>query len=245
MEEKSTKAAVAGQEKIPVSVEVVARNNNPKGTTDHSKGVPVVEKNIWKQKEGSHSHVEGFEKDKEASTSGLTDHEKRKIPTDKEVSLDSHEEEETEKSAEQEVSDLQLVVYKDSVKVTEELPKVVTQSRFHVLSEIQENQDDEGEKETQNDLANPSFESEVESDSEDELEKMQFLNTTAAISSGDVGRTLATSHSQEARLIASNDEGKKKKMGRPKGSTKAAKLLAAKTRTSASLLSDPLSKMSQ
>ncbi|CAI9099308.1 OLC1v1036103C1 [Oldenlandia corymbosa var. corymbosa] len=247
MEDQSTKAPVVGKENIPVSVEAVVRNKNSKGTADHSKGVPVVENNIWKQKEGSSSHVEGLEKVKEASTS------EQRFSKDqlnlflqktkqKEVSLDAHEEEETEKSAEQNVSDLQIVVYKDLVKVTEELPKVVTQSHFHILSEIQENQDDEGEKETQNDLANPSFELEVEPDSVDELEKIKTLKKNSAISSddSDVGRTLATSHSQEAHLITSDDEGKKKKIERPKGSTKAAKLPVAKTRASARLLSNSL-----
>ncbi|CAI9090064.1 OLC1v1024754C1 [Oldenlandia corymbosa var. corymbosa] len=212
---------------------------------------PQSANHAWKTKETEET-VKGKENNqhKDGSTSGLTETEKKGIPTDigdssplipqdkrllsKErlsAILETNSQEENLKNTWEdddianynENTERQLVDYK---KATILIPPLNLSSRFDNLVDLSEDQPPSIEEEQEK--VNDGIIDEIASDSETELAYEDSGIEIPVISQQDVTRDDGDIGNQESdmedvRLVVSNGEDQKKKRGRPRGSTKIAR----------------------
>ncbi|CAI9095029.1 OLC1v1030881C1 [Oldenlandia corymbosa var. corymbosa] len=227
----------------------------------------------WKQKPVQNQNQEEIEKEKGASTSGLTEKEKEHIPMDipstvspqqqnssakrrftKEqlnIVLEKNKMEENladpweeEVLINKENREQELVLYQDPEKT------IKLSDRFQVLSELLED-DEFSEMEENQDEQQINHDSDgSHSDTEEaysELQRDTYGKTveTSAVNDMAIVKLTTVPEMEDARLVVLDGEEKKKKPGRPKGSTKSVKQVSSKTRSWAGLNGDLSSKISQ
>ncbi|CAI9115257.1 OLC1v1016110C1 [Oldenlandia corymbosa var. corymbosa] len=205
-----------------------------------------VAKQVWKNKEVPVTNTTADVKVNEASTSGLTAQEKETIQID--VAPSSPQSKQAS-SAKRRFSKEQLV----SAMQKNQLNELGLNSRFQVLAEIQEEENTKDDNKEEMHATDSILEVEEETDSEAEMVSVEVLDEKQISEKGlrlsqddnGIGEKDDSTAMVDERLVASDDEGQKKKVGRPKGSTKAGKSIGPKTRTSARIQSDPASKIYQ
>ncbi|CAI9117309.1 OLC1v1018679C1 [Oldenlandia corymbosa var. corymbosa] len=118
--------------------------------------------------------------------------------------------------------------------------------RFQILTDIQEDgyiseqegNTDEKSMAQETDVSNSDMELDFTDLQLDQGQNSKMVGSSTKDDSG-IGKSDNTTRVEDARLVASDGEGKKKKPGRPKTSTKTAKKPGPKTRTSTRISRDP------
>ncbi|CAI9103073.1 OLC1v1001505C1 [Oldenlandia corymbosa var. corymbosa] len=227
----------------------------------------------WKQKPMQNQNQEEIEKEKGASTSGLTEKEKKDIPMDVPSTVSPQQQNSSAKrrftkeqlnivleknKMEENIADpweeevpinkknreQQLVLYQDPEKI------IKLSDRFQVLSELHDD-DEFSEMEENRDEEQIHHDSDgSHSDTEEAYSELQcdtYGKTveTSAVDDMAIVKLTTVPEMEDARLVVSDGEEKKKKPGRPKGSTKSVKQASSKTLSSARLSGDLSSKISE